>query len=1473
MRKRVFFPLFVLFVFFPLIVYLLSYTRFFNDEVRKVLISVVDDGTNATLHLGEIHGSVFGTFTIDGAALLYHGKPIAMVDTVSVSHLPLSLVTKTVQATHVKLIRPRFYLIRSMDGSFNVDHIGKPGGKPGGKFDWTILASSLRIVRGEFELYDSIAAAGSDPPGMKGGPKPARLFNASDFTVKNLDLNASAELSGDNLSATIRRMSMKVTPPGFNVDSLKFDFFTTPFGTEVTGLRLASGRMLLHVDVTLEGQDLLDSLNARTIRNKYFTANVEAVRGDVGKIGGFVRLPIDSPSDFNLSLFASGTLDTLNVKQCLLKTDSSFFPLTASFHHLLDSNLTMNVSMENAGVEMGELSSVLKKVGFPDAGRLRRMNVTASVAGPPSDLKVSARLANPTTSITADSRIRPGQYSGAVEFKGLNVGEVFPATDLNTRFSGASQFNLVVNGRKVPVGRIELSMDSSSFDHTIISKAFAEVQSSGDSLGVNFNFLTSKGNLDGTASLNVPDESYFGDLRFGEFDAAPFLHVPTLKTNLTGELLMNGDGFDIDSLRTQLTLMTEHSSLGDFQLGSSAFTVALNTEKSERELQIHSPFFDASVNGHFVPHELPGHLAGLFSSIADSFASKFSGVTDTMNATVKRLPDMDADVDVDVKDARLLGQILGSKELMGRASTHFHLVADRDSVSMSGYLAADTVNYVQDSLRFDGGRVNVGFNFRSNPDLSVWRSGNWTTDASVGSFTLGGTRLAAEYCHVRFDHGDSAQPAALAIRVRGEVDTLVGFSMGARASMEGNRFNFVTDSLDGRFYGVPLFSEAPVSITYAPETFTIRPATFRTGLGGNGLDSLSLVTASGGYSLRTGANLHFLFENFDLRSLQKIARIDTNALKLNGRINGEAAIHNSDKSMLVGVDFNGRNVFYNGSVARSLKGRIDLRGQSMDISADLSKDDDSASYALKLDGTIPLSGESGSQMRLGLTADSLNVSFMTPLLTGIEDFGGILSGHMVVSGKYSSPQMEGKLTVDDGKIRLAANEVNYLYNGTIIGDGDMLRLAPLVVRNIPGQPGGTMTASGSLTIGRNTIQKFNLDFNGSVLALNSPARRTLHGIYGSAVVGAGKGGLRLEGSLERPMLLGTLNIESADLTLLPIQRRESLPAQEIIYRYPTVVSKEKSSPDTLQAAVTSATVRSGSLIDSLRYNVEVETKDNVNLRMIFDPTTNEELDAVLSGRLHLSNLSGSMELTGVVSLPNNSNSYYNFYGRHFNATGKLSFTGDPLNPMMNITAQYQGELADTASGTSNATKTPSVVVVQLGITGTFNQPNAPSISMTKDGVPYQQGDVQTNAMWFILTNTFADQIPSQAKNRLADNIWNQAAPGLLSAGTSVLSGALTNLFSREFSFVRSAELRYSSISDLANPDLAITTQFGKATIRVGGQVFSDINNTDVSVDYPLTQLLGNMLYLQLSHKIALNNRTYFQRETVNALRLFYQLSF
>lgn len=1467
MRKRIFFPILILLILLPLLIFLFSYTRFFNDEVRSILTSVVDEQTNARLYLGDIHGSILGSFTIDGAALLYRNDPIALIDTIRISYLPLSLITKTVEALHVELVDPRFYLKKYKDGTYNVDHISKSTSQSSGRFDWTVILKSVKIRGGEFLLYDSTATGANEQVADSPNSADNTQFNASHFTLKNISIMASAIVTGDNLTANVKNVSLNIGPPDFRVDSLKFDFFTSPGGTEISGFRLKSNSTFIHTDLTLMGQSLLDSLSIKDLRQKHLTANVEARDIDLKAVEDFLRLPLDPVSKFDLSFFVSGSLDTLSVKQFLLKTDSSSVPLTAALYNVLDSSMAVRVEMNDALVNTVELSSLLKSAGMPDISQMPPVHLNAAVDGKVAGLlNVALKLNSGEAEIVGSSQVSSNSYDGNIVFHGIDVGKIFKSKALITQLNGSVGFSLKSSSGAIPDGDISITVDSSSYDRTLIHNAKVTAASVGDSINISLNFLTVKGNIDGRAALNVDTKNYSGEFALSEFDIAPFIHVPTLEGNLTGRLNVSGNGFDIDSASAELSFLTEGSTIGNFPLDNSAFTLMLNTEASNKVLQFYSPYVDANVNGSFVPHELPSQLSSIFSALADSFSNRILGKHDSARVGFSGASNINASIDVKVKDARFIGKLLGNTELNGNPETHLRLVSDASVFSMNGLATADTLHYVKDSLKVNASKINVQFNLKSNNNLSVWNSSVWSVNANLGALDINQTRLAAKILKANYTSGDSSKPNLLSVTALGQVDTLLEFYVDATANIGSDSMDITANTLLGKLYGVSLTSQAPVHISYVPEIFFISPATFSAGISNRSSQNNSNISLGGSYSLNDGANLHFKFFNFALASLQKLARLDTNTLKLNGAVSGDADLTNSDNGIAAAVNFSGSNVEYSGAKAKLANGKIHLSGSDMALSVELSKREDSTRYALRLDGNVPLSSNSSKGLHLNVITDSLDISFLTPLLAGVQNFGGVLSGNMIIAGEYSSPDFKGAMQVNDGKIRLAANEINYLYNGRIVGEHNKLVLSPLVIRNVPGQTGGTMEANGSVQVGENTIKAFDIGLNGSLLVLSSTAQRSLKVIYGSAIVGAGQQGLKLKGSLARPMLEGTVNIQNADLTLPPLQKSENLAAQEIVYHFPVDTTGKKSAkvlPTT--PAVPQQVSTSGSLIDSLRYDVEVETKGNVNLRMIFDPTTNEELNAVLGGRLHLSNLSGTMELTGDVNIQQNS--YYNFY-KQFAATGRLRFTGDPLNPILDITAQYQGDhYADTSS-----TKAPEVVVVQLKITGTFDLPKV-NISMTIDNNPFQ-GDPQTNAISFILTNQFENELTSSQKTSVANNLWAQAGAGLFASyGSSILSGILTNLFGREFSFIRSAELRYSSLSDFGNPDVAITTQFGSATIKVGGQVFSDINNTDVSIDYPLTEILGNRLYLQLSRRVALSNRSYFQRETINTLRLFYQLSF
>ncbi len=1458
MRKRVFLPIFLLFVCFPLIVYALSYTKFFNDEVRSSLTSIVDTETNARLYLGKIQGSVFGSFTICGAALYYDNSPVALVDTVVLSNFPLSLITKTIEILNVKLIRPRFFLTRYKDGTYNIDHIGKGRSKGGGRFNWTVLAKSVDIMKGEFFFGDSTGHIYST---VSSDSTKAQVFNPRNFRVQDIGIKASAAFSSDNLSATVKHLSFRLDRPRFIVNSLSFNFFTSETGTEVSGLKLRAGTSQVNGDITLMGKSILNSLNLANIRSKHIDADFNVRNVSLRDVEKFIDLPLEPKSDCSISLFVEGDLDTLHVSSLILRTSSSEVRASGTFYNVADSSIEMKIRTEGSKIDMGEVTALLGRIGVPNFGRVGFVMLDGSVDGSPDNLKVGFQMQNSNLRVSGSSQINRHKIDGDVRFRGIDIRQLFGNGAGFTNLNGAAVLSINTRRAIFPEGTLSLSIDSSRYRGAVIHRLSVTALSTRDSVNASLFAATSSGNIDGQLGLNVADQTYNSEFHLGELDVASFVPFAPLEGSLTGILNLSGTGFDVDSLNTHFSFLSDHSQLGDVALGNSAVVLIANMSGSRKDIEVSSPFIDARASGNFVPRELPSELGAIFSRIARSFISKVTGTGDTLSYSAEKIPDLRIEVDAKVKDARMLGKLLGTNVLQGNPETKISLVSDGNKFTLNGGVSLDSLQIVKDSLDLAVHTADIRFGVTSDPALSLWRDGNWFLNGTVGRLDVDGTSVSAKILRLGYTSTDSSRDS-LTITALGSVNTSLNYYLDGAGTVDNDTFDIAAASLLGKLYGMNIANRSTVHLRYAPETLSITPADFLAGIDSGYHLSKSNVHAGGSYSFTSGADFKIGFANVPLRSVQRILKVDTTSLRLNGAVNGEAKLTTSGGRLATSISFDGNDIVYNHNSAKSVAGDIALTPDNLTLDLHLSSADDSLLNVLQAEGTIPLTQTSTRNMHIDAVADSLSVSFLTPFLPGVEDLGGRISGGMTVSGSYFFPKFEGKMDVSGGRIRLAANGIDYSFDGTIAGTGNRLQLSQFAIRNEPGRPGETMMASGSFMVARNTISEFDIGLDGSLEVLNSSPEASINGIYGTAVIGSGQQGLRLEGSLSRPLLDGSVRIQSADLTLLPIHRAESRTSQDIIYVFPRdTTSRNKVATNVSNVAIQSAATReSGSFVDSLRYNLDIETKDNVGLRMIFDPTTSDELDAVLGGKLQFSNLSGSMELTGDVDMQNNS--YYDFYGKQFTATGRLRFTGDPINPTLDITADYQGDYYPTDT---SAQKGPQIVVVTLRITGTFEKLNAPAISMTEDGVPVQ-GDPQTNAMSFILFNEFESDLTSAQRQG-----FESLGAGV---GTSLLSGVLSSYLSSKLPFIKQAGVRYNSAQGLTNPDIGITGQIAGATVRVATPLmFNDISNTDLSIDYPLASILGNRLYLQLSRKVSVGNRYYFQRDPVSAMKLYYQLSF
>jgi hypothetical protein len=414
--------------------------------------------------------------------------------------------------------------------------------------------------------------------------------------------------------------------------------------------------------------------------------------------------------------------------------------------------------------------------------------------------------------------------------------------------------------------------------------------------------------------------------------------------------------------------------------------------------------------------------------------------------------------------------------------------------------------------------------------------------------------------------------------------------------------------------------------------------------------------------------------------------------------------------------------------------------------------------------------------------------------------------------------------------------------------------------------------------------------------MKETSRLTSQGLYGDLFAGTGPEGITWRGRPSGSTVEGQAYVRYANLTLPPIRQSQDLPNSGIKVSVIDDVGAESKSADAAIAKNPGANLRSGkstavayiplpgvsrSFLDNIVYNLSVETQGVSQLRFVFSNFTNEQLFAELKGRAVFTRDGDQMQLSGELDLGNRSY-YYNF--KKLDATGKVKFTGDPLNPELNVVASFEGVHRDT-SGTSGSGSgafaggsrgSYQKVVVRVYITGTREQPKVRMGLEQYDQVgnlrPERAGaDIQADALAFLVTGAFPEEFTQQDRLALAgSNVLGGVA-------TSILSGPLTDLLRKEFGIVKSVDVLYYGGGTLQeSADVRLTGELGDAVFRLGGRVLSDLNNTNVSIQVPMSAIVGSgkwhNLVLEAERRVE-GVETIDQRRESRGLRLLYRIIF
>jgi hypothetical protein len=542
---------------------------------------------------------------------------------------------------------------------------------------------------------------------------------------------------------------------------------------------------------------------------------------------------------------------------------------------------------------------------------------------------------------------------------------------------------------------------------------------------------------------------------------------------------------------------------------------------------------------------------------------------------------------------------------------------------------------------------------------------------------------------------------------------------------------------------------------------------------------------------------------------------------------------------------------------------------------------------------------------LTLKSTGMNLEMLDPFIPVISNLSGAMTCDMQMKGPIDAPQYEGSMSIRNAHFVFDPLGMPFVLNGDLIPAGDRIQLERFTIQNDPQERlhVGTMKVSGNFTLHGLNFNQFDLLAQGDLKVMSEEKRLAGQKLYGNLFAATGPNGLVWQGDLAASMVQGEVFVKDASLILPPERESESTRATivKVIFQDDTshgnpkikyasgasneITKSNQSAGKTAKGEVTSSSISKmihNSFLDGISYDVRIETQGPTTLRFLFNTQTSEELFADLQGRLYFNRTPVMSRLTGQVEVGNLS--YYNFF-KKFEATGKLLFTGNVLNPELDVTATYQGThsaMSDTVnsslpktgriSGTSRAPQ----VLVTLKITGTRSEPKIKVLLQTKsyadnEWTTWTEGDDEANAMAYIIAGQFRDEMTEQQRVGLGANLGSAVASGMA-------AGLISDLLRRSTSgYIQSVDVIYGGGQFNQSTDLRLTGQVGETIIRAGGQVLSDLTNANVSVEFPVSSIINSEGYrnliLTFERRVEGIQNALEERRASNGVRLFYRIIF
>jgi hypothetical protein len=1457
---RSLYVVFISFLFVVILLFIFIQTDFFNRIVLSYSIKELNDSwkvKESSIDAERLDGNVLSGLTLTNAYIIVKGDTMMKAGSVSLKYDIFGFLRKEIFLKEVVIDNPELNItnVRGFGDSvmWNIAYLfGSEEEKPKDTtaFDWDVVVKNLKIHNGMFRFIttktENIPIRNIQMPFLSG-------FDLNNLDVTNFEIELEGEYHKDSKILTMKNLSFN-TNSDFDLKQMSFVAKVTDGGAELRNLVVKTNRSDIFAEnLTLEEFNPFDAVDYEKFGDYNTKVVLNTKQFNFADLKFFVPAVSFLDSSVSLELNAEGGYKNLAINKLILRTPNSHLDLKGRIDNLnAPDKLFMDLTVQHAELDPSDTRLVLPGLDIPDYSHVGKVRASFHYVGQPlnfsTDFKVNSDAGSADGLLSLNLNPSNPVFKTNFETHSLDLGRILK----NKELEGPLNLRAEVNGSGFDFNslsaRINYEISSSRVYGVNVTKSAGhlDIRSRNVEGEIAFQGENMQAAVKGSVALadfSNPKYSLKGAVR--NFDVSAFTKEPDQKSNLDFTFDVNGRGISLDDIDGTYRFVFNDSYFGDYNIPATPVDLRVNNSRTGGLVDLKTNFFDFNAKGRFNLGQIADVVSYNAAVVTNEIEKSLNPENPQLVSARRNFSDFDFEYEFITKDSlaiahifkepgynftgKLTGQLRNSQsEFVSSSQLDFPHFAYFDSVfavrNLSGFVEFKNDYTKTTSNDFDALSVDVQI------------TGNRLLISHEEYDTLGVTLNLADRVH-RFD-----------VFTRRDT-TLVARTIGS-VQRAGNNLQFTLDSISLQYQKYRVYNEGSLIVSYdsrqSERTFTAEQF--------NLIENSTRLNAIGKFSLAGESALELNVKNLKLAQLVDYLYSSdpgydpgyTKSLRGNLRriyINFSGNFENP----VINFEMNSDLLRYNNTRLGRLDAFIDY--QDAILSTDFLASNAQGSGKLRLTGNIPMANPFVPEAHpsiwehpvdFRLTADNFQLNFISRLIPNFTDVRGILNGEITSKGTVGEPILFGQMNVTNGGFLLPLTGMYYRFTTDLRTENSNLTVQNFRILN-DGDASRHIDVTGNINFAGLKVNDINLNASGELAVIDPSVDYNDLGIYGTVIAATGTPPVSLKGNLENLMLEGQFIIQQANITSITLGGGTAYDIYNDNFIYQMV-------PDSVSATNTDSIIYVSPEVyydtnpfarQNMRIAEEYISKRKTNLDLNLNVRTYRNLVVSISygsfprqefvgevkadvdiytSKSHELRMFGNVEIVGPQS-------YFRFYRNFKVEKSRLSFTGPPDNPEISFHAEYQNQTASASA--------PKVRVV-MDLTGTAKDPQF-HLKLYENDNEVSGQDAQADAISYLVFGVPKSQLQTSQRDVLARNVG-------ATTGTSYLSGVLSDAFRSFLPFVVNTEISYTEGGVLQGTDIRFTTAFGDAIVKVGGRIFSDLNNTEITVEYPLNKLFKGGIF-------------------------------